>query len=241
MSKTTETCPPDDRRDGDRFTLAPAEAADWEVRLAWLFRLLIAATAVAHLWLGEYLYALLDVVGLAIVLVPPYLARTGRANVPIELELALLWWVVADFTLGRLGGLYETSVWFDKATHLGNSVLLGMLAFLFLYALHFTGHLRTAVWVRALAIFLITLGLGAAWEIAEYVADLLFARGAMGSPGMSKHDDTMVDLILDAVGGIGGAFIGTYYIARSKRTICRLKAFAELLDDDDEPTSAAET
>lgn len=71
---------------------------------------------------------------------PAWMARSSAVNLPVELEIVLLWWLVADMTLGRLAGLYDTSAWFDKALHLGNSVLLGMLGFLAVYVLHFTGR-----------------------------------------------------------------------------------------------------
>lgn len=207
----------------------------WEVRAAWLLRLLILTTAVAHVLGGEYLYALLCAAVIAVLVVPPLLARTSRANVPIEVELVALWGAVGDMTLGRLIGLYPGTAWFDKALHLGNSVLIGLLAFLVVYALRFTGRLRTSAVVNGVVIVLLALGVGALWEILEYVADLAFERGAQGSPVMAPLDDTMWDLILDGVGGFLGALLGTPYMRWSGRTACRIAAFAELLPDGAKP------
>jgi hypothetical protein len=208
-------------------------ASPLERRIAWLLRIAIVATTVGHVLQGQYLYTLICVVALGLVVAPPLLARTGRANVPIELELAVLWWMVADMSLGRLGALYDTSAWFDKALHFGNSVVLGMLAFLFVYALHMTGRLRTSTVVQGLLILLVTLGFGAFWEIVEYVVDQFFARGAQGSPIMAPLDDTMWDLILDGMGGLLGALLGPLYIKYSTRSHCRVAAFAKLLPDED--------
>lgn len=156
-------------------------AGRWEIGAAWLLRVFIVGTAAAHVAQGKYLYALLCVVVIALLVAPPLLARSSRANVPIELELLALWGAVGDMTLGRLADLYGGTVWFDKALHFGNSVLIGIVAFLFVYALRFTGRLRTSVGVDALVILLLALGIGALWEIAEYVADLVFAEGARAS------------------------------------------------------------
>ena len=165
-------------------------AGRWEIRTAWVLRLLIVGTAVAHVAQGRYLYALLCVVVIALLVAPPLLARSSRANVPIELELLALWGAVGDMTLGRLAGLYGGTVWFDKVLHFGNSVLIGIVAFLFVYALHVTGRLRTSVGVDGLVILLLALGIGALWEIAEYVADLVFGEGAQGSPGLWRRSTT---------------------------------------------------
>lgn len=197
-----------------------------------MLRTAIAATAVGHIIQGEYMYTLICVLALGLVAAPPLLARTSRANVPIELELAVLWWMVADMTLGRLGALYDTSAWFDKALHFGNSVVLGTLAFLFVYALHMTGRLRTSTFVQGLLILLVALGFGAFWEIVEYVVDQFFARGAQGSPIMAPLDDTMWDLILDGLGGALGALLGPLYIKYSQRSHCRVAAFAKLVPED---------
>lgn len=204
-------------------------AHNWEIGLAWLFRLVIVATAAVHVLQGKYLYALMCAAVIAVLVAPPLLARTSRANMPVEVELAALWAAVSDMTLGRLAGLYVNTVWFDKLLHFGNSLLIGLLAFLIVYALQFTGRLRTSTVVNGLVILLLSLGIGAVWEIAEYAADLAFQEGAQGSPTLAPLDDTMWDLILDGSGGLLGAFSGSFYLRWSKRTSRRIEAFAKLV------------
>lgn len=201
----------------------------WEIRLAWLLRLLIVATATVHVLQGKYLYALLCASVIAVLVAPPILARTSRANIPVELELAALWGAVSDMTLGRLAGLYVGTAWYDKLIHFGNSLLIGLLAFLIVYALQYTGRLRASTFVYSLIILLLALGIGAVWEIAEYVADLAFQEGAQGSPTMGGLDDTMWDLILDGAGGLLGAFLGSFYLRWSKRTARQIEAFGRLV------------
>lgn len=104
--------------------------------------MLIVATGAIHVLQGKYMYALMCAAVIIVLVVPPLLARSSRANMPVELELASLWAAVSDMTLGRLAGLYAGTVWFDKLLHFGNSMLIGMLAFLIVYALQFTGRLR---------------------------------------------------------------------------------------------------
>lgn len=213
-------------RESDR----PLRAARWEIRLAWLLRALILLTAILHLVQGAWLYALLCLAAITLVVIPAWMARTSAANLPIEIELILLWWLVSDMTLGRLGALYDSSAWFDKALHLGNSVLVGMLGFLAVYILHFTGKFSARKLVTGILIVLLTLGVGAFWEILEYLADLFFAMGAQGSPLLSPLDDTMWDLILDGVGGVIGGVLGPIYMRYSKRSRGRMRTFAELVD-----------
>lgn len=216
-------------RPGIRESDGTMSTARWEIRLAWLLRALILLTAVAHVAQGALLYVLLCLAAIALVVIPAWIARSSAANLPVEIEFVLLWFLVSDMTLGRLGALYDTSAWFDKALHLGNSVLVGMLGFLAVYVLYFTGMFTARKLVAGMIIVVLTLGVGAFWEILEYVSDVFFAKGAQGSPLLAPLDDTMWDLILDGVGGLIGGVLGPIYMRHSKRSRWRMRAFAELV------------
>ncbi|MBK7583251.1 MAG: hypothetical protein IPI67_24040 [Myxococcales bacterium] len=134
-----------------------------------------------------------------------------------------------------MAGLYAGTIWFDKVLHFGNSLLVGLLAFLIVYALHFTGRLQISSVANAVVILLLALGMGALWEIAEYVADLAFHQGSQGSPAMNPLDDTMWDLILDGAGGALGGLLGSVYMRLSKRTARRIVAFAQVVPRGERP------
>jgi len=162
-------------------------------------------------------------------MIPPFLARTNRINLPFEIELFVLLWLVLDMTFGRLLGLYEASIWYDKIIHFGNSGLFGLIAFLAIYTLKMTGKIRTGVFINLLAIFLIALGLGALWEILEYITDLILHEDTQGSPLMSPLNDTMWDLILDGIGGLVGGVLGSWYMKHSSRSLVRWKKFMDIV------------
>ena len=212
--------------------------ASWDIRIAWTLRVAIVATAAMHLVSGDVLYALFCLAAVALAMVPALVARTSLGNLPVGVELAVLWILVADMTFGQLAGLYLAIPWYDKALHLGSSALLGMVAFLAVYMLHFIGRSRMHPWIDAAAILLLTLGLGALWEIGEYAIDHLFGRATQGAPGMAALDDTMWDLMLDGAGGLLGAVLGPLYMGTSRHSRRRVEAFAELLETRGEPVRA---
>jgi hypothetical protein len=198
----------------------------WEVSVAWTLRLVIFITGLYHLWTGEWLYVLYCAAGIGITVSVSLHSHSFRAILPIELELVLLWWLIGDMTLGRVYGLYGTSGWFDKGLHLINPLMLSWLAFLALYALHATGRLLVSTGLLVGATIMLTLGIGALWEIGEYLSDLAFGLGAQGSPVMDPLDDTMVDLMFDAAGGAIGGIAGSLYARFSNRSRCRIQAIA---------------
>lgn len=198
----------------------------WVVRLLPRFAILV--TAIAEVASGDVLYGGFCLVALVLTLVPAIRARRIDAGIPLELELVLLWFMVTDMTLGNWLGLYQLT-WYDKALHLSSSVLIALLGFLAIYVLHLTHHTRFHPVLDALAILLVTLGIGALWEIAEYGVDRLFARASQGSPGLTAIDDTMFDLMMDGLGGILGAVLGPLYIRHSRRSRSIASAFSGLL------------
>lgn len=196
---------------------ATGDTPRWERRLAWAMRIALIAMATYHAAIGDLLLVGYCVLALAVLLVPPLLARTSAANVPVELEIALVVLLATDMILGKWLGLYHRIGYWDKVLHLGNSVLLGFLGFLLLFVARATGRLRVSAPIAIIVTASLALALGAAWEIAEYAMDGLLGASTQGSPNMSPLDDTMWDLILDALGGLAGGAAGVVYLRRSTR------------------------
>jgi hypothetical protein len=179
-------------------------------------RVAILGTAIAELATGDLPYGVFCLGALVLTLVPALHARQLDAGIPLPIELALLWLMIADMTLGNALGLYGLT-WYDKAVHLSSSVLIGTIGFLAIYVLHMTGDRKFHPWLDGVAILLVTLGLGAIWEMSEFLVDQLFSRRTQGSPTMGPLTDTMADLFLDAVGGLIAAVFGALFLRRSKR------------------------
>jgi hypothetical protein len=192
-------------------------------------RAAILVTSLAELFAGDRLYGAFCIVALGVTLIPAIHARRLDAGIPLSLELALLWLMVADMTFGNWLGLYYSLTWFDKVLHLSNSVLIGMIGFLAIYVLHLTGDRGFHPWLDAVAILLVTLGIGALWEISEYFVDQVFSRTSQGSPNMNPLDDTMIDLILDGLGALIAAIIGPRYIRRAAHHRAQLLELANRL------------
>lgn len=199
------------------------------VVLRTLLRAAILITAVAEIAEGDVLYGLFCLAALGITTALARLARAADTTSPVAIDVVLLWLMVADMTLGNLLGLYVSLPWYDKALHFGSSTLIGLLGFLFIYMMHATGRTQFRPWLDGFAILLVTVGLGAAWEIAEYAVDRVLGRATQGAPGLAALDDTMLDLALDGVGGVVAAIIGPLYMRHSKRSRRRVRAIAELI------------
>ncbi len=223
----TETAPRSDSDSAETDRDELGLAGPWEIRIAWLLRALILATGAIHLMEGAVLLGLLCLGALALILSPSLVARSTRLTIPVEIELFVLWWLVTDMTLGRFLDLYGTLPFYDKVIHFGNSGLLAIISFLAIYALRMTCRIRIGFVLNMTAIFLLTLGAGALWEIVEFGTDAALGAGAQGSPVMAPLEDTMWDLIVDGLGGLLGGLLGALYMRRSKRSLARWNRFMD--------------
>lgn len=194
--------------------------------LRTLLRLAILATSFAQIAAGDVMYGAFCLAALGFTVALARFSLRADRRLSLGIDLLVLNLMVLDMTLGNLLGLYVVLPWYDKALHLGSSVLIGLLGFLSIYMLHATGRTRFRAWLDGIAILLVTLGLGALWEIGEYGVDQLFGRASQGSPVFAPHDDTMIDMILDAIGGAVVAVLGPLYIRRSARARRELDGIA---------------
>jgi len=194
-----------------------------------VLRVVILLTAVGSMVRGSVLYGLFCLLALGLTLVPALVARSPQARAPFELELVLLVLMVGDMTLGNLLGLYVKLPWYDKVLHLGSSTLIGLIGFLSIYVLRATGRTNLRPWIDGVLILFMTLGVGALWEISEYAVDHLFGRTTQGSPMMGPLDDTMIDLILDGVGGVVAAVLGPLYMRYSARSRQRARELVAMI------------
>ena len=189
----------------------------------------ILVTAIIAVVRGDVLYGVYCLAALGLTTLIATLARRAEVRAPFAIDVVLLGLMVSDMTLGNTVGLYLWWPWYDKVLHLGSSILIGLLGFLAVYIAHVTGRLRFHRWLDGIAILLVTLGLGAIWEICEYAVDTTLGRATQGAPGLAALDDTMIDLMLDAIGAVVAAIVGPLYIRHSAKSRLRFRAIAELL------------
>jgi hypothetical protein len=204
--------------------------ARWEIIAIWCLRAAVLVTGAIFAVGGEWIMGAFCAIAVLFAITPTVVVRTPNLTWPLEVEVALLWLLMCHLLLGILIDLYDRVAWFDKVLHLGDSVVIGFVAFMAVYAAHVVRHGRRRPVLDGIAILIATLGLGALWEIGEFAADQLFGRHTQGSPTMSPLIDTMFDLILDGSGGVIAAILGTLYIHRSRRSRQRVARFAEHLD-----------
>lgn len=188
---------------------------------------------------GIYQMIVEPLIGVAILLClaaisSPALITRGRVKaIPLEFELILFAMVVLQFVIGETLNFYDNVPYFDKFVHFMLPFFLGFFATMFAYTLRVTGALKVGLASTMFVVFMTTLGIGALWEIFEYLADVFLGTYLQGSHTATPLVDTMNDLIVDTLGAVFGALLTLFFIRRDgKDKKSRLNGLAKEINED---------
>jgi len=158
-------------------------------------------------------------IGLFLTCIPYLIGRRIQVTLPWEVNFLIAFAVflhVAGYSQQLYIFLYP---YYDKFAHFVSSITVAVLAFVSILLINRFSCTKLARWQIFFYIVIFTMAIGAFWEIYEYLMDTF-----LGSY-LTKHlqhglDDTMIDLIIDLLGGIVVGFFGTWYI--QKKTLAEL-------------------
>ncbi|MDZ7744413.1 MAG: hypothetical protein U5K77_01485 [Candidatus Saccharibacteria bacterium] len=162
----------------------------------------------ASMWEELFFYMLT----LILMLLPAFISSKISIKLPVEFDLILALFVYLSVFLGSVGGAYYQFWWWDAMLHISAGFILGFAGFLALYLNMRQRKIRAGRWFIGICIFLFAVALGAIWEIYEFVVD-----GLLGFNMQRDLDDTMWDMIVNAVGALVVAVAAVQYIDKPKR------------------------
>jgi hypothetical protein len=158
-------------------------------------------------------------IGLFLTCIPYLIGRRIQVTLPWEVNLLIAFAVflhVAGYSQHLYIILYP---YYDKFAHFVSSITVAVLAFVSILLINRFSCTKLARWQIFFYIVIFTMAIGAFWEIYEYLMDT-FLGSYLTKPLQHGLDDTMIDLIIDLLGGILVGFFGTWYI--QKKTLAEL-------------------
>ncbi|MFL4471110.1 hypothetical protein ACERZ8_14925 [Tateyamaria armeniaca] len=172
---------------------------------------MLLLTGLIALGLTRWSLAFVSIATLGLSLVPPLLAARWSLTLPLPFLLFTTLFFFASIFLGEAFDFYERVWWWDVALHGLSAIGFGLTGFLFVFML-FEGD-RFAAPPSAIAFmsFCVAMTVGATWEIFEFAMDQTFGLN-MQKSGL---DDTMGDLIVNALGGLMASITGYFYQRQS--------------------------
>ena len=189
--------------------------SDIRNRISILLKSCLIIGALGLFFDGQYQAMMETILILCITFLPYILNVRFQVKIPFEFEtLAVLFIILTLFT-GEVLDFYMRYWWWDKALHTFSGFLLGITGFLLVYVLNEDDqvHIDLSPAFIAMFAFMFAMGIGALWEIFEYAMDQTFGLN-MQKSGLQ---DTMWDLIVDAIGALIISILGYRYLQTAER------------------------
>ena len=186
-----------------KASASPLMLAIWSILLGAA----VFAFATARWELGFVSFATL-----CLALLPPFLAARWSLSLPLPFLLATTIFIFASVFLGEAFDFYERLWWWDIALHGSAAIGFGLTGFLFVFMLFEGDRFAAPPSAIAFIAFCVAMTFGALWEVFEFAMDYLFKMN-MQKSGL---DDTMGDLIVNAIGGAFAALTGYFYLVGSR-------------------------
>lgn len=175
-----------------------------------IWALLLIAGLVA-LGFARWSLAFVSFATLALSLLPPLLAARWSLTLPLPVLIFTTLFFFASIFLGEAFDFYERLWWWDLALHGSSALGFGLTGFLFVFMLFEGDRFAAPPSAIAFITFCVAMTVGAIWEVFEYAMDLSFGL-SMQKSGL---DDTMGDLIVNALGGFIASLTSYVYLLRN--------------------------
>lgn len=188
--------------------------------LVGLLLLILGAELVATIYKGLWTNTFLIVAIIGVTLVPLALGRRYRIHIPAEFHTLAVIFVFASLFLGEIYSYYERFWWWDIALHTSSGLLMGILGFLLVYLLNENDRVDIDLRPRFVSLFafLFAVAVGTLWEIFEFSMDVFVGtdmqKAMLGDT--SGLTDTMIDLIVDALGALIISALGWWYMVKGE-------------------------
>lgn len=203
------------------------------IKLVWALRIFIFLFGLFQLFRGETILGSLILTCVILLLAPSFFTRSRITDIPLEIEFFLFVIVFFQFVIGEAQGFYGKLPYYDDVMHFFFPFLISVIGFTIAYALFKSGKLKVSTASMIVFVIIVTLGIGAFWEIIEYMSDqhlLTRLKGWHRFQGTNPENalsDTMNDMVADLLGGIVGALVASRYILEARYN----KRLKELLEE----------
>lgn len=213
------------------------QVPSWKRHLRGFFRIIIMINAIYQILFGELFFGMLALLALIIILIPRFFTKNKICVVPVDIEIMFLIVIFFELIVADAYSFYSLVPYYDKFMHLLVSFIVGLVGMMIIYTFYALGKLQASTGVMFALIVLITMGLGAGLEMAEYFYDqalyplighYLPTGLTQGSLVASPLADTMGDLFIDTLGGVLGAAIGIVLIKSEEKKGKKMEIIDEL-------------
>lgn len=183
---------------------------------------------------SDYALMLLQsIFGAIAILLPGYIRRRARLNIPDAMMIAYAVFLYCAIFLGEVRNFYYIVPHWDTILHTFSGAALGALGFSLVTLLNKSDSIQFDLSPVFVAVFALcfALALGVIWEIYEFTIDCLLKTNMQKYAletgeqliGQAALADTMKDLIVDAIGAFTISAVGYVSLINKKSFLEKLR------------------
>ena len=206
-------------RDRRRELVESAKKAPAKFTVYVVLRAVVVVIMVAQIFNRNWNDVFFCALTLVLFLIPSFIERRIKVNVPDTLEIIVLLFIFAAEILGEIRGYFRHVPGWDTALHTANGFLAAAIGLALIDILNRSD--RFAISLSPLFVvmvsFCFSMTVGVMWEFFEYSMDIFFGTdmqkdtiiGAFVDIGLH---DTMKDLLVNFVGAAVFSILGYFHI-----------------------------
>ncbi|KAF5430469.1 hypothetical protein C5S36_12960 [Candidatus Methanophagaceae archaeon] len=172
--------------------------------VSYILKAIIVTFFISAIWRNNWIIAFGCFAGIMFtILLPIVLKLKFNITLPWILDLMI---TVAFFIhiCGDVLYVYDTILNYDDIAHFVSACVVALVVLIAVYILNeYWGGLQADKYGTAFVVIITTVAMGVVWEFREWSADALF-----GMQTQLSLEDTMTDLLVNALGGVFIAIVG---------------------------------
>ena len=160
-----------------------------------VLRALVILCLIRELMLGDFQNALLCVLSLILFLLPAFVEKTFKVDLPNTLEITILVFIFSAEILGEINNFYGILKNFDDILHTLNGFLCASVGFSLVYLLNKNiDSFKLSPLFVSLVAFCFSMTIGVIWEFFEYGMDTIFSIDMQKDTYVEKINTVELDI-----------------------------------------------
>ena len=159
-----------------------------------ILRILVILCMIREIMLGDYHNVLLCILSLILFLLPAFVEKTFKVELPNTLEITILVFIFSAEILGEINNFYGIFSNFDDILHTINGFLAASVGFSLVYLLNqnINSFKLSPIFVSIVA-FCFSMTIGVFWEFFEYSMDNIFDLDMQKDTYINKINTVTLD------------------------------------------------
>ncbi len=167
---------------------------------SWAMRAFMFASSIYYVYKEDIFGAIIIALALGFALIPEIFRLVY--NVRLHWIYDILFTLLITGHMVGFMGMYEQSLIYDDFLHIIGAFILGIFGFMMIYSYDYSEKIKITLPFLMFFTILWTIGIGAIWEITEFLWDNIATFSSEFGFAQDSLLDTMIDLSWDFICGV---------------------------------------